>query len=379
MKYFLTFLFIFSFNSNAFVLTKRFKRPDNLSTVRTIFNKFERKDFEKELRNFVSCCRPSRMVGTTGHQFAVSYIINRIKEIDTSGKNVLIVDEYKADIEFAISTFMKDFETQVEGKYPKNSSTYRQWHALTRNYVKTLEGIRSHKGKNIIWEKKGFLQPEETIVLGAHYDTLVIDKQKMKIIGGRQPGADNNASGVTILLTLIQILNEIDLPKTVRIVFFDHGEFGALGSKAYVKKYGDYHKKNKKFAGYLDLVMLGHDTKFQDKLKKNGNMKIYTRKASDASYGLDLKLQNLMTRSGKKLHSGVKFTPVANSFNSSGNISFWRAGLPAIVFTHDWENDYNQKLHHSSNDLIETLNMSTLYSSFHYIGGAVVAWAFDLL
>ncbi len=372
-------LLLFSLTSHALVLKKREKRPQNLLQVKSVFYKLKKKSFEKELRNFVSCCRPNRMVGTTGHKKASSYIVERIKELDTTGENVLIVDEFKPDIESAISLFMGDFEREVEGKYPKSSKTYRKWNALTRNYVKALEGMRGQKGKNIVWEKKGYLQPEETIVLGAHYDTLVIDKEKMSIENTRQPGADNNGSGVTTLLSLIEVLSEVDLPKTVRIVFFDYGEWGFLGSKAYLQKYGKLHLKNKKFAGYVDLVMLGHDTKSKDKEKRNGNMKIYTRSESSPSYGQDLKLQKLLTRTGNKLQTGVKFTPIANGFNSSGHTLFWEAGLAAIVFTQDWENDYNQRLHHSSNDIVETLNIKTLYSSFRYIGGSIVSWAYDLL
>jgi len=379
MKLVLISLFFLSMNSFGIALKKREKKPQSLSNVKRIFYKLKKKKFKNDFRDFVSCCRPNRMVGTTGHGKATSYIINKIKEVDNSGENVLVVDEFNPDFESAISLFMGDFEREVEGKILKESDTYKKLNSLTRSYVKNIESMRGQKGKNIIWEKKGYLQPEETIVIGAHYDTLVIDKEKMILSDGRQPGADNNASGVSVLLSLIEVLTEVDLPKTLRIVFFDYGEWGFLGSKAYVKKYGEAHLKNKKFAGYVDLIMLGHDTKSQDKEKRNGNMKVYTRKESSASYGQDLKLLNLLTRTGRKLQTGTKFWPLANGFQSSGHVEFWKAGLPAIVFTQDRENDYNKRLHHSSNDLIETINFKTLYSSFQYIGGSIVAWAFDLL
>jgi Zn-dependent M28 family amino/carboxypeptidase len=68
------------------------------------------------------------------------------------------------------------------------------------------------------------------IIVGAHYDTC-----------GRQPGADDNASGVAGLLELAQLLGRADLPLTVELVAYCTEEppffsTSAMGSARHAKK-----------------------------------------------------------------------------------------------------------------------------------------------
>ena len=114
--------------------------------------------------------------------------------------------------------------------------------------------------------------------------------------------------------------------------------------------------------------MLGNDTVSSDKLKKSQNMKIYIRSVGDKKgYEKDKNLLDSMLGKISGNSIGIDFTTVANSFNSSDHISFWKKEIPALTFTQDWENDFNQSRYHTSNDLPETVNMKTLYKSYQYI------------
>lgn len=62
---------------------------------------------------------------------------------------------------------------------------------------------------NVIVSLPGRSRPEEVILVGAHYDTVA-----------GTPGADDNASGVAVLLELGRALREVPLARTVRLVFF---------------------------------------------------------------------------------------------------------------------------------------------------------------
>jgi hypothetical protein len=64
-----------------------------------------------------------------------------------------------------------------------------------------------------------------TIIVGAHYDTV-----------RRSPGADDNATGVAVLLEIGRLLQNATAPRHLRLVFFDQEELGLLGSIAYVDR-----------------------------------------------------------------------------------------------------------------------------------------------
>jgi len=220
---------------------------------------------------------------------------------------------------------------------------------------------------------------QEIIILGAHYDTIINDKKSLIVKSeGEMPGADDNGSSVATLLMLAKLLTQMDLKKTVRIVFFDMEETGFLGSRAYVSKYKEELVNNSKLFGYINLEMLGYDSSRNDAKKRTGNMKAYIRKKGEEGHEADLKMANFLTEKGIKYAGRVRFDIEDNSFNSSDHINFWDQKIPALTFTQNWEEDFNKERYHTSNDFPETLNFSTLYNSFRFITSGVLAWNFSL-
>jgi hypothetical protein len=69
------------------------------------------------------------------------------------------------------------------------------------------------------------MKPAGDIILSAHIDSA------------GTPGAQDNASGVALVLELAQHLSRLDLPFRLRFVFFGAEEFGLLGSRAYVEQH----------------------------------------------------------------------------------------------------------------------------------------------
>ncbi len=66
--------------------------------------------------------------------------------------------------------------------------------------------------KNIIAVKKGSDYPEEIVVIGAHYDSC------------RNPGADDNASGIAGLLELARMCSKVPRKKTIEFIAFVNEE-----------------------------------------------------------------------------------------------------------------------------------------------------------
>lgn len=82
------------------------------------------------------------------------------------------------------------------------------------------------------------------IIVGAHYDAVP-----------GTPGADDNATGVAVLLELAQTFSDRPLKYPVRLVAFDLEEYGLLGSKAYAS----YLKaEGQSIRLMLSLEMLGY-------------------------------------------------------------------------------------------------------------------------
>ena len=81
--------------------------------------------------------------------------------------------------------------------------------------------MKSRPSQNVIAEKTG--SGQGVVVLGAHYDTVA-----------STPGANDNASGTAVLLTVAQQLAGKSFPFTLRFIAFGSEELGLRGSRHYV-------------------------------------------------------------------------------------------------------------------------------------------------
>jgi len=346
--------------------------PKSIYDIKKNIKLVTQKGLVLHLRKLIKAGHPSRFVGSSGHSKVRSFLKSHIKELDALGSGTLSTHSFKPNIQKAIKMYKGDFERLIKPKYTMGDPTYQKWNGFTQSMVNALSSRKSVTGENIVWEKKGSQNPNDILIVGAHYDTAAYDSVSSKILPQlNMPGADNNGSGVAIGLSMIEVLSKMNLPMTIRIIFFDWEELGFLGSRAYVESFESELKK-KNFLGFVNLLMLGHDSQISDKNKKKGNMKVYLRPLRE-----DQKLATELIRRGKKMTSRVRFKPLENSFNNSTHISFWEKGFPAIVFSQDWENDFNSKRYHNTNDFPETLNSKTFYASFQFITGAILSKLFN--
>lgn len=85
------------------------------------------------------------------------------------------------------------------------------------------EKDRAIDSQNLIALKQG-LSPHE-IIVGGHYDSVAAGK-----------GADDNASGVGVMLEVAKRIKDVPTPYTIRFVFFGAEEIGLEGSKYYASQ-----------------------------------------------------------------------------------------------------------------------------------------------
>ncbi len=112
---------------------------------------------------------------------------------------------------------------------------------LQASITLTTEDLPS---QNVIAVKKG--PGEAVVVLGGHYDTVP------EIIG-----ANDNASGAAVLVTLARMLADVDLPFTLRIIPFGSEELGLLGSRFYVESLTEEELENTKAMLNFDALGTG--------------------------------------------------------------------------------------------------------------------------
>ncbi|MEL6321311.1 MAG: M28 family peptidase [Cyanobacteria bacterium J06626_14] len=83
------------------------------------------------------------------------------------------------------------------------------------------------RGVNIVATQPGRDSAEDSILLGAHYDTVM-----------GSPGADDNASAVAVVLEVARLLADAPSTHPLTLALFDLEEAGFLGSQAFVNALG---------------------------------------------------------------------------------------------------------------------------------------------
>ncbi|MEA5597312.1 M20/M25/M40 family metallo-hydrolase [Rivularia sp. UHCC 0363] len=98
-------------------------------------------------------------------------------------------------------------------------------------------------GINVFAEKQGRDRNAGAILIAAHYDTVF-----------KSPGADDNASGVAVLLEIARLFSSASTPRTLQLAFFDKEEAGLLGSRAFV----DNEARLQNLRGVIVMDMVGY-------------------------------------------------------------------------------------------------------------------------
>lgn len=87
-----------------------------------------------------------------------------------------------------------------------------------------------HALNNVVCTKQGSSDGDQVLMLCGHYDCCM---EQLHDATARAPGADDNATGIAVILELARILSSIDLKQTVQFVAFSGEEQGYWGSAAY--------------------------------------------------------------------------------------------------------------------------------------------------
>ena len=179
----------------------------------------------------------------------------------------------------------------------------------------------------------------QSVIIGAHYDHLGLGWPDVRGSnrGKIHPGADDNASGIAILMELAKLLGKNWKPdRTVVFAAFSGEEAGLLGSQHYVKN-------EKHFPVEKAIAMLNMDT-----VGRLGSKKLQVLGTGSAREWIHIFM-------GISYVTGVQIASISNDFGSSDQKSFHDTGVPAVQFFTGPHLDY-----HSPADTVDKVNKEGL-------------------
>jgi Zn-dependent M28 family amino/carboxypeptidase len=193
------------------------------------------------------------------------------------------------------------------------------------------------------------------ILIGAHYDAVP-----------GSPGADDNATGVAVLLELARAFFEQQPSYPIRLVAFDQEEYGMVGSRAYAS---DLWQQKQPLRLMLSLEMLGYcDRTAGSQRYPIPLLKRFYPDRGDfiALIGNAIATPDLfrLNRSMRQNGASCEWLPVPNrglilpDTRRSDQAPFWDLGYRAMMVT-DTANMRNPHYHLPS-DRIETLDLDFL-------------------
>ena len=189
-----------------------------------------------------------------------------------------------------------------------NGSWFQEWtdpesKARMRNVVGILPGRNPELAR-------------ESVVIGAHYDHLGMTGASKENAGKMHPGADDNASGVAVLLELASRLPLVaNMERSVVFVAFTGEEAGRKGSRYYVRN-------ERRYPAAKAIAMINLDT-----VGRLGKGKLIILGAASAK-----EWGTLFQEAAKPLK--LEIAESTQDLDSSDQKSFHEAGVPAVqLFT----------------------------------------------
>ncbi len=195
-----------------------------------------------------------------------------------------------------------------------------------QSFTGTVKG-KAIKAKNIIAILPGTNSDwsTESVIISAHYDHLGLGfPHATKGNEGKiHNGADDNASGVAVMLELAETMKKLKPQRTIIFVAFSGEEAGFLGAKAYVANYKKYPAK--KAMGIINLDTVG-------RLGDNKLLVLNSDSAREWKFIL----------MGTSFVTGVPTEMVSQDISASDQVVFIENGIPGIHLFSGSSPDYHK-------------------------------------
>ncbi len=259
---------------------------------------------------FLACDElEGREAGWKGGRIAGNYIISYLKQMGIKP----LAEDYVQPFD------VYHAERQVKGK---------RWQVHPDSIAALKKVVHQKLAlRNILGKIEG-KNPNEIVIIGAHYDHLGYDP----MLEGDQiyNGADDNASGVQAVLQVARafLATGQQPERTVIFAFWDGEEKGLLGSRYFAMNYPDI----KKVKGYLNYDMIGRNNR-----EDQPDYFVYFYTAAHQAFGDWLKKDI----EDYRLQLSPDYRAWDNPVGGSDNGTFAKLGIPIIWYHTNGHPDYH--------------------------------------
>nr|WP_285890727.1 M28 family metallopeptidase [Mesobacillus maritimus] len=216
----------------------------------------------------------------------------------------------------------------------------------------TAEQFSNLQSVNVIATKapKGKSKDTKEVILGAHHDSVV-----------GAPGANDNASGVGLMLELARVYKGYNTDKELKFIAFGSEERGLLGARHYVNQLSQEQKDKIEAVFVPDMVATSYEPA--------KNLYVMT---PDGSRNM---VTDSTTAAGARLgNSDI----LPGTFGSSDHVPFHQAGIPAALFIWMGVDSWSplvyhiEKVYHTPQDTIEdNISPERMQSALDVIGSGL--------
>ena len=221
---------------------------------------------------------------------------------------------------------------------------------------------------NLVVERRGVKRPEQIVLVGAHYDSVI-----------GSPGANDNGTGVALLLEMSRAFKHESLSRTVRFVAFVNEEppyflTGAMGSRESARR---ARRRGDDIVAMVSLETLGYYSNarrsqhypfpFGVFYPSTGDFVAVVGNLPSRSLVVEF-LRHFMSESDFPVEGVATFAWIPG-INWSDHWSFWKEGYPAVMLTDTAPFRYPQ--YHSIQDLAEKVTGPEFARAAHGIIHAI--------
>lgn len=179
---------------------------------------------------------------------------------------------------------------------------------------------------NLIAEKAGRARKSSVLLVMGHIDS----------VGEDYAGADDNASGVAVMLEMARVLASYRNSQTIRFLVTNNEELGLVGANAYARKL-ENEKQIKNLTLAINMDMVGYNS--------NGIVELETNPEFETLGNWFADLATRYTSLKPKITLGAW---------GSDHVPFLKRGVPTLLTIEDWNT--KTPCYHQECDRPDTLN-----------------------
>ena len=215
---------------------------------------------------------------------------------------------------------------------------------------------------------RGRIRPEEIVVVGGHYDSVV-----------GTPGADDNASGVAAVLELARLLRDAAPERTVRLVAFVNEEppfflSEDMGSRVYARA---AKQRGDRVVAMISLETIGYYTTEPRSQRYPPPIGLaYPDRGDFIGFVGNVSSRSLVRQAVAAFRQAVRIPSEGVAAPGaipgvywSDHWSFWREGYPAIMVTDTAP--FRNPFYHSAADTPERLDYARMARVVHGLAAVV--------